>query len=184
VVLRTFSLARAWRPAVVARLARTLGRTSVRTRGARCNVKRCIRFVLFIGAAVRFVQCSAVPCRAERDVKHRFSIVSTLRHRMGSDERRRGRIQHREGKASQFVVPRYARNAVRSAVLGALRPRSKRWSFYAAAAWSFRAVGQCPGVRPNTSFKRSANGRPPGPGLGYAVHCPSPGPGVLPLSPA
>jgi len=39
-------------------------------------------------------------------------------------------------------------------------------------------------VLPNPSLKRSANGRPPGPGLGYAVHFPSPGPGVLPLSPA
>ena len=37
---------------------------------------------------------------------------------------------------------------------------------------------------PNPSLKRSANGRPPGPGLGCAVHFPSPGPGVLPLSPA
>lgn len=36
----------------------------------------------------------------------------------------------------------------------------------------------------NPLLKRSANGRPPGPGLGYAVHFPSPGPGVLPYSPA
>ena len=35
-----------------------------------------------------------------------------------------------------------------------------------------------------TSLKRSANGRPPGPGLRYAVHFLSPGPGVLPSSPA
>ena len=39
-------------------------------------------------------------------------------------------------------------------------------------------------VRPNTSFKRSANGRPPGPGRWYAVHFHRPGPGVLPSSPA
>ena len=39
-------------------------------------------------------------------------------------------------------------------------------------------------ARPNPSLKRSANGRPPGPGLGYAVDFPSPGPGVLPSSPA
>ena len=37
---------------------------------------------------------------------------------------------------------------------------------------------------PNHSLKRSANGRPPGPGLRYAVHFLSPGPGVLPSSPA
>ena len=36
---------------------------------------------------------------------------------------------------------------------------------------------------PNPSLKRSANGRPPGPGLRYAVHFLSPGQGVLPLVP-
>jgi hypothetical protein len=38
-------------------------------------------------------------------------------------------------------------------------------------------------VRPNTSFKRSANGRPPGPRGAFGHHAPR-GPGVLPLSPA
>ena len=37
---------------------------------------------------------------------------------------------------------------------------------------------------PNPSLKRSANGRPPGPGRRYVVHCRLPGPGVLPSSPA
>jgi len=37
-------------------------------------------------------------------------------------------------------------------------------------------------VRPNPSLKRSANGRPPGPGPRYGVHFLSPGPGVLPLA--
>ena len=39
-------------------------------------------------------------------------------------------------------------------------------------------------LMPNPSLKRSANGRPPAPGLRYAVHFLSPGAGVLPLSPA
>ncbi len=39
-------------------------------------------------------------------------------------------------------------------------------------------------VTPNPSLKRSTNGRPPGPGLRYAVHFLSPSPGVLPLAPA
>jgi hypothetical protein len=39
-------------------------------------------------------------------------------------------------------------------------------------------------VRPNPSFKRRANGKPPGPGRRYAVHFRQPGPGVLPLAPA
>ena len=39
-------------------------------------------------------------------------------------------------------------------------------------------------VMPNPSLKRSANGRPPGPGRWYSVHFHRPGPGVLPSSPA
>ena len=39
-------------------------------------------------------------------------------------------------------------------------------------------------ARPNTSLKRSANGRPPAPGRWYAVHFHRPGAGVLPSSPA
>ena len=39
-------------------------------------------------------------------------------------------------------------------------------------------------ARPNTSLKRSANGRPPAPGRWYPVHFHRPGAGVLPLSPA
>jgi len=39
-------------------------------------------------------------------------------------------------------------------------------------------------ARPNQSLKRSANGMPPGPGLRYSVYFLSPGPGVIPLSPA
>ena len=41
-----------------------------------------------------------------------------------------------------------------------------------------------PRTTPNPSLKRSANGRPPGPGLWHTVHFHSPGPGVLPSSPA
>jgi hypothetical protein len=36
---------------------------------------------------------------------------------------------------------------------------------------------------PNPTLNRSTNGRPPGPGRRYAVHCLRPGPGVLPSSP-
>ena len=50
---------------------------------------------------------------------------------------------------------------------------------------STKTMLRCPAPAwPNPSFKRSANGRPPGPGWWYAVHFHQPGPGVLPLSPA
>ena len=55
-----------------------------------------------------------------------------------------------------------------SSCITAFLPRHEPW----------RAVG------PNPSLKRSANGRPPGPGLRYGVHFLSPGPGVLPLASA
>ena len=47
-----------------------------------------------------------------------------------------------------------------------------------------RAAVPVRAARPNPSLKRSANGRPPGPGRRYAVHFRQPGPGVLPSSPA
>ena len=49
---------------------------------------------------------------------------------------------------------------------------------------SGHALQQLHGARPNPSFKRSANGRPPGPVWRYAVHFRQSGPGVLPLAPA
>ena len=42
----------------------------------------------------------------------------------------------------------------------------------------------CARLLPNPSLKRSANGRPPGPGRRYVVHFRQPGPGTLPSSPA
>ena len=50
--------------------------------------------------------------------------------------------------------------------------------------WKAQRVRLLREVLPNPSLKRSANGRPPGPGRRYAVHFRQPGPGVLPLSPA
>ena len=46
------------------------------------------------------------------------------------------------------------------------------------------ANGKVGAARPNPSFKRSANGRPPAPGRRYAVHFRRPGPRVTPLVPA
>jgi hypothetical protein len=39
-------------------------------------------------------------------------------------------------------------------------------------------------MKPNPAFKRSPNGRPPGPVWRYAVHFRQSGPGVLPSGPA
>jgi hypothetical protein len=50
--------------------------------------------------------------------------------------------------------------------------------------WKIGSISQHHPAGPNPSLKRSANGRPPGPGRRYAVHFRQPGPGVLPLVPA
>jgi hypothetical protein len=47
-----------------------------------------------------------------------------------------------------------------------------------------KAFSQRTAVLPNPSLKRSANGRPPGPGRRCTAHCLRPGPGGLPLAPA
>jgi len=57
-------------------------------------------------------------------------------------------------------------------------PRKSGFFSHATSALPIRAVW------PNQSLKRSDNGMPPGPGLRYCVHFLSPGPGVIPLSPA
>ncbi len=60
--------------------------------------------------------------------------------------------------------------------------RLSRWARIRFVKSNFQSVRAR--VLPNPSLKRSANGRPPGPGLWHTVHFHSPGPGVLPLSPA
>ncbi len=45
-------------------------------------------------------------------------------------------------------------------------------------------VGIQSALRPNPSFKRSTNGKPPGPAWWYAVHFHQSGPGGFPSAPA
>jgi hypothetical protein len=65
----------------------------------------------------------------------------------------------------------------------AILKRRAAWA-YLASPLKFRlgTVGIWPSTRPNKSFNRTANGRPPGPVWRYAVHFRQPGPGVLPSS--
>ena len=76
--------------------------------------------------------------------------------------------------AGRLVAKRHARPQHLPARFGAARIQAMNFK---------RGSGASP-VRPNPSLKRSANGRPPGPGRWYAVHFHRPGPGVLPSSPA
>jgi hypothetical protein len=77
----------------------------------------------------------------------------------------------------------------------ALEPPEPRGSALPEGARDAKVLPRRPGLHlnhlphygramPNPSLKRSANGTPPGPGCGYAVHCPHPGPGAVPSSPS
>ena len=71
-------------------------------------------------------------------------------------------------------------------VVPALTGQLKSWCSRAVSSGKLaaRLPPGAPPALPNPSFKRSANGRPPGPGRRYPVHFRQPGPGVLPSSPA
>jgi hypothetical protein len=90
-----------------------------------------------------------------------------------------------QGQLTHFLGPAFRR-------ANHHRKKMLHWSSPAAAR-RLRAPGSACVVHasrhlrvppPNPSVKRSANGRPPGPGRWYPVHFHRPGPGVLPLSPA
>jgi hypothetical protein len=63
------------------------------------------------------------------------------------------------------------------------RTSSSTWSMRAFMCQSIASNG-APPAPPNLAFKRSANGRPPRPGVWYFVHLHTPGLGALPSSPA
>jgi hypothetical protein len=70
-----------------------------------------------------------------------------------------------------------AASAERDATVAGHKEITESWQHRGPLASQARA-------RPNPSLKRSANGRPPGPGLWSSVHFHRPGPGGLPSSPA
>jgi hypothetical protein len=86
------------------------------------------------------------------------------------------RNQRRQRQGAHALCPS-ATTVAHGRVLNRTRPRSSSLQ-HAVRCTRLRAA------RPNPSLKRSANGRPPGPGWWYAVHFHQPGPSVLPLSPA
>ena len=185
----TFSPPGRWRPTVGYRLPRTLGLT---------------RNTWLALAAPRTATCSPVLIGGPASAAHGMGAEapSSVRSKSPGEA---GRVKSpskssasREPLAaldarfqSQFVGPP-PRGAVwlRPAWLvaaGIPLPRPSAPEFAPSAVlwparWSTRAASPSP-VRPNPSLKGSANGRPPGPGRRYAVHCLRPGPGVLPSSP-
>jgi hypothetical protein len=195
----------AWRPAAGARLARTLGLTNAADALHHVNHPHCTRhcptcrgYRALVSSWVRRrlegrragrPNRSVAPSKLRRygsaridsrihwrsfnapiqkpKYKNHAGTCRSSRHIIGLVHRRMGsRVSGRQ------AVPRHSVAAPRGAAPSV-------WSRHRRAP----SISLCR-VRPNPSVKRSANGRPPGPGRWYAVHCHQPGPGVLPLSPA
>jgi hypothetical protein len=214
VVLRTLSQARAWRPAVVARLARTLGITKFSTQccHGECAFQRtrdCRNAdTLRTGYQLtkRRARLSGVESRrfeAQFASNHRRQrednptiIYSARRRDEGVQESvcmlSRASAQTRMPQENAAFAVCFARRmapckAIKvSAADAGYRDCSCRMASRQpeSCPCKFRCGHGLRAVMPNTSLKRSANGRPPGPGRWYAVHFHQPGPGVLPLSPA
>ena len=83
-------------------------------------------------------------------------------------------------QASQFVEPRFARNASRSSAFALPPPRSKRLAVHAAVVRRFCAVGGGVKVLPNHSLQPTVTGVALGPRSALVHHAPR-GPSATPL---
>ena len=206
----TFSPARAWRPAVVARLAQTLGRKNhehqmprVQNATSRGQVRKSVRCVRFAQPAVAGSQFVG---RARRRAARRTPQSKTRLRPLISLPTHLSHAAKSAMESGEYF---------KSSLLSHSHARSgSSWPQLPAMLWPFTGThaGAIPcrclagdftrvmllhvssfvfpcaprqqlSLRPNPSFKRSAQGRPPGPLCG-AQHFPQRGPGGLPLAPA
>ena len=182
----TFSPARAWRPAVVARLARTLGHRTCCVRYSAAKTKRMQH------ASLR----PALTCQESEQLGS-----SVLR---APNAKVTGQALGRQRFAARCVacVPDFEGQLVEPAAIGSALPSlslvsgggrtapepganpSRMGKVFMPSLRSIMCAFVPVPLWPNPSLKRSANGRPPSPGWWYAVHFHQPGLGVLPSSPA
>ena len=201
----TFSPARAWRPTVVARLARTLGCTKPMTaplltvRGLRGSgtVLTCqLSAAQERGGWTLRANSGNQPGHARLPRRQRRRIEAPACFRKVN--RRDVRAQHRalwpqastpgNGFHSGCVI---ARRKAPCRTHGVARRRGvprllspQRGAAANVPRQQRHAFHRGARVQPNPSFKPSPNGGPPGPGNRYGVHFLSPGPGVPPSVPA
>jgi hypothetical protein len=177
VVRGTFSPTRAWRPAVGARLSRTLGSTKTRrkhlrgspsTGGSRSMLRRGLsrteKVPSHIGiVALRWASSHLKGTQTEsfRSRTGQFWLVQTQKPQCPV--------------AAWFSCGKHRRDFIAQIQRWVL----KSWvSFRSALGIGLSATR----VPPNLSLKGRSNGGPPGPGRRYAVHFRQPGPGVPPLA--
>ena len=162
---------------------------------AAANATRCIRRL----ASAR--DGSARKCRAARKAVVLHGYLSKFGTAPKTVKRVPSACTSRQDRAApkRSAKPRFRRGTARKrpVLLASERPGAKNGgvrnspnAFFQTNAAVSRshgtqgALGMSPHAVPNPSFKRSANGRPPGPAGRYAVHFLPAGPGVLPSSPA
>jgi hypothetical protein len=175
VVRGTFSPARAWRPAVGARLARTLGRTSARPcmltassplgiSDVRHTPRRC---------SLRDAPCV---CRArhgagaQRRVQAQSPAAPLHPAPVRSTPNERASLPASANESGQFNEPRPKRNAFKASAVPPPAPRSvvlhgKYSAHSALVPYRLRSS-----VRPNTSLNRTRYGKHRKPGPRHMVH--------------
>ena len=199
----TFSPTRAWRPAVVARLARTLG-SARRAMWHSSRISACRRGLnshdaaeprIRSGPRQRTMQRSSAQCKnvehARRDMSRgaaRSSDKAPPCHRETPHCVGDPGFQSVRGPAAASDTASI-RGPLRQRLECAARHRRRRGAggdrgaqTGATRPWPAHRPHSPGAALPNPSLKWSANGRPPGPVCG-ALHSPQPGPGVLPLAP-
>ena len=193
----TFSPARAWRPAVGARLARTLG-IAMRGRWCTSRVSACRRGLNSHEAAEpRGIARPQVHRRAEKRSAETSEWRRNPAAANGNEMEPPCHIGPAHCVGSSQVQPVFRAAAGDVAVAadgggGLNAPHTwvssaEREATVARHAEPqgllYRQRASSTPALPNPSLKGSTNGMPPGPGWRYAVHFRHPGPGVMPLAP-
>jgi hypothetical protein len=180
VVLRTFSPSRAWRPAVVARLARTLG-SALHAMPHSNKVSACRRELKYTSAAQpRAPEHLAQQRALLASVESALKFVSLFG--LGSEQLRRQQLERRTFTQHQDGLP----PCLLGEPYGVGREPSKACTTQARGKPGRSAAlrGRRPeSALPNPSLKLRPNGVPPGP-RGRAVYHRPRGPGVTPSVPA
>jgi hypothetical protein len=184
VVLCTFSPARAWRPAVAARLARTLG----------CAIGCNLTFrAAQLTTAVQMHFSAFARCR--RSFGFSATLIARMRSRATEGSASRSYVVESPcpveevsswfHRRSQSVPEPFVGSGGGKSSISVGHQRSPCLLSVFMASWCPMqgTTSSAPRAQPNPSLKRSANGRLPGPPAAV-VYSASVGPGTLPLSPA
>ena len=173
----TFSPARAWRPAVVARLARTLGIAKKAVQHF-SKVSACRRESNASNAALPRVCCSSFGVHKDDFASSYATEASSYQVSNGASHTSAA-LPSSHGRTSYLAPPRLTE--AHSCVGSVQEPNAAPLSQPVKRQFAFRVSRKA--ALPNPSLKLRPNGVPPGP-RGRAVYHQPRGPGVTPSVPA